>query len=45
MSKNWKKIIIIVCVAFLLFLTLPAIVNYSNEKDMQKLEKILNTVD
>ena len=42
MQKKLKKIIIVAGLCFLLFLTLPTIANYSSEKDMQRLERILN---
>lgn len=43
MRKKWKKIIIVVCTSILLLLTLPAIANYTSEKDVEKLEQIINT--
>lgn len=43
MQKKIKKIIIIICASILLLLTLPTIVDYANQKDMEKLEQILST--
>ncbi len=42
MQKKLKKIIVVVSVSILLFLTLPKIANYTAEKDVQRLEQILN---
>lgn len=43
MQKKWKKIIIIIFASALLILTMPAIVDYTNQKDIEKLEQILST--
>lgn len=42
MQKKWKKIVIVVSASILLLLTLPKIANYTSEKDVQRLERILN---
>lgn len=42
MQKKWKKIIFVGCALILLLLSLPQIANYTSEKDVQRLERILN---
>lgn len=42
MSKKMKKIIAVICTSILLLLTLPTIVDYTNQKDLEKLEQLIN---